>query len=278
MIQDIGTHCYHNEYKPVPPKKTDFILFYQKQTALVKTDGTSFTFPTFQDVENDIPNICEDYTYLFSIDTVHFYFAPKFLPEFLPEFTFENISLFRTLGPQENALALITGFHLFNWYENHKFCGTCGHKTIPDEKERMLFCPHCHSMEYPRISPAVIIAVRNKNKLLLSKYAGRNTKRYALLAGFTEIGETLEQTVKREVMEEVGLKVKNIQYYKSQPWGLSSSLLAGFFCDLDGDDEITLDREELSVAEWFEREKIPYDDYDVSLTREMMLQFKKGVF
>lgn len=85
------------------------------------------------------------------------------------------------------------------------------------------------------------------------------------------------ETVKREVMEEVGLKVKNIRYYKSQPWGLSGSLLAGFVCDLEGEDTITLDKNELAVAQWFEREEIPYDDYDVSLTREMMIQFKKGL-
>lgn len=278
MIQDIGTHCYHNEYKPVPPKGTDFILFYRERTVLVKTNDTSFTFPAFQDVKEGMSEACENYIYLFSIDATSFYLVPTLRPEELPEFTFEDIILFRNQGPQVNSFALITGFHLFNWYESHKFCGTCGHKMLPDTKERMMFCPRCNTMEYPKISPAVIVAVRNGNKLLLSRYAGRNTRRYALIAGFTEIGETLEQTVHREVMEEVGLKVKNIQYYKSQPWGLSSSVLAGFYCDLDGDDTITLDEEELAVAQWFEREDIPYDDYDVSLTREMMLHFKKGLF
>ena len=87
----------------------------------------------------------------------------------------------------------------------------------------------------------------------------------------------LEETVKREVMEEVGLKVKNIEYYKSQPWSLSSSLLMGFYCDLEGSDQIVLEEDELSEAQWFEREEIPYDDYDVSLTREMMIRFKKGL-
>ena len=81
----------------------------------------------------------------------------------------------------------------------------------------------------------------------MSKYAGRNYKKYALLAGFAEIGETLEETVKREVMEEVGLKVKNIRYYKSQPWSFSDTLLMGFYCDLDGSDEITLDRKNLRL-------------------------------
>ena len=79
------------------------------------------------------------------------------------------------------------------------------------------------------------------------------------MAGYTEVGETLEQTVHREVMEEVGLKVKNLRYYKSQPWSFSGSLLAGFYCDVDGDPSITLDREELSVAEWFDRASLPGD-------------------
>lgn len=101
-------------------------------------------------------------------------------------------------------------------------------------------------------------------------------KFYALIAGFTEIGETLEETVQREVMEEIGLKVKNIRYYKSQPWSFSSTLLCGFFCEVDGDTEITLDTEELSVGEWFDRDNIPVEDDGVSLTREMIVVFKTG--
>ena len=101
-------------------------------------------------------------------------------------------------------------------------------------------------------------------------------KFYALIAGFTEIGETLEETVQREVMEEVGLKVKNIRYYKSQPWSFSSTLLCGFFCEVGGDTEITLDTEELSVGEWFDRDNIPVEDDGVSLTREMIGVFKTG--
>ena len=113
---------------------------------------------------------------------------------------------------------------------------------------------------------------------LLTKYApapGRNAN-YALVAGFTEIGETLEETVQREVMEEVGLKVKNIRYYKSQPWSFSSTLLCGFFCEVDGDTDITLDTEELAVGEWFDRDNIPVEDDGVSLTREMIGVFKTG--
>jgi len=111
----------------------------------------------------------------------------------------------------------------------------------------------------------------------MTKYAGRSYKKYALIAGFTEIGETAEETVAREVMEEVGLKVKNIRYYKSQPWGVDGNLLLGFFADLDGEGEIHLDENELSEGEWFARDAMPAHDDGISLTREMMGVFEKGL-
>ena len=143
-----------------------------------------------------------------------------------------------------------------------------------DTKERMLYCESCKNMEYPKICPAVIIGVTDGNRILMSKYAGRAYKKYALIAGFTEIGETEEEPVKREVMEEVGLKVKNIRYYKSQPWSFSDTLLLGFYCDLDGTDQITLDEEELALAEGFDRKDIPEMETTESLTNEMIRHFK----
>mgnify|MGYP005933984141 CR=1 FL=1 len=118
--------------------------------------------------------------------------------------------------------------------------------------------------------------LQDGDKILMSKYAGRTYKKYALLAGFTEIGETLEETVQREVMEEVGLKVKNIRYYKSQPWSFTDTLLMGFYCDLDGEAAITLDREELAMAEWFQRDEIPVEPERDSITNEMIIRFKNG--
>ena len=97
-----------------------------------------------------------------------------------------------------------------------------------------------------------------------------------MIAGYTEIGETIEQTVAREVMEEVGLRVKNLRYYKSQPWGVDGNILMGFFCDLDGDDTIRIDETELSHAGWYDRSALPIGDDGFSLTREMIRVFGEG--
>ena len=122
----------------------------------------------------------------------------------------------------------------------------------------------------------MIVGVIHGDKILQTKYRGRDIPFYALIAGFTEIGETLEETVAREVMEEAGLKVKNIRYYKSQPWGIVDDLLAGFYCDVDGSAEIHMDGNELKEAVWTRREDIVGQPNDFSLTHEMMMTFKAG--
>ena len=241
---------------------------------LLKRTEEGIAFPTFKELERLNEEIYEDYIYLFSVDDERYYLVQEINREPLSEFTMENTEIFRAADPQHYAFAGITGYQLHNWYRNHKYCGRCGRLMVRDEKERMLRCDACHNMEFPKISPAVIVGVVDGDRILMSKYSGRTYKKYALLAGFTEIGETVEETVKREVMEEVGLKVKNIRYYKSQPWAFSDTLLMGFYCDLDGGDTITLDREELALAEWFKREDIPVEPSRDSLTNEMIIKFK----
>ena len=275
MIQDIAPHHFDNAYRPAPPSPGSYALCFQERRALLlrKEDG-SFDFPRFRDLEKKNEDIYQNSTYLFAVDGQAFYLLQNLSIPAPSGFSLENIQFFRSAAPRHLAFAGITGYQLSQWYESRRWCGRCGSPLQHDEKERMMRCPKCGQMEYPKICPAVIIAVTDKNRLLLSKYAGRTYKRYALLAGFTEIGETLEETVKREVMEEVGLKVTNIRYYKSQPWSFSDTLLAGFFCDLEEPGQIRLDENELALAEWFEREDIPLeDDEHASLTHEMIRYF-----
>ena len=184
----------------------------------------------------------------------------------------------RFLYPSGKTLLFATynAQQLLSWYRQNRFCGVCGTRTQLASDERAIVCPSCSNRVYPKVLPAVIVGVTWNNKLLLTKYAYRPTSSFALVAGFTEFGETLEQTVEREVMEEVGLKVTNIRYYKSQPWGIDSDILVGFFCDVVGSPHITIDASELKVAQWCERECIEGQSTDMSLTATMMLAFRDG--
>lgn len=276
MIQDIEPHKFSNEYRPVPPDESSCLLYYRGREVLIRWDGEEIRFPCFKDLEDMNAGLYEGCTYLFAIDGVRFYLAKDITYPLTEEYRMENTEIFRTALPRFLAFAGITGYQLYKWYSARKFCGHCGKAMVHSQKERMMYCPECRITEYPKISPAVIVGVTHGNKLLMSKYANRDFNKYALIAGFTEIGETIEETVRREVMEEVGLKVKNIRYYKSQPWSFTDTLLFGFFAELDGDETITLDREELAMAEWFERESIPVRETNLSLTNEMIIKFKKG--
>ncbi|MDE7267283.1 MAG: NAD(+) diphosphatase [Lachnospiraceae bacterium] len=280
MIQDLKDGIYHNEYKEQNPSAGDYIIFAKGRSVLMKKESTIIKFPHFEEIISEMV-----YIYLFQIDIngkMHKFFlgeADLVSEELLESYAYEPQNVFRSSGPDYMAFAGITACQLANWYASVKYCGTCGTALVHDKKERMMRCPKCGAMHYPKISPAVIVGVidRENNKLLLTKYAGREYKKYALIAGFAEIGETIEDTVKREVYEETGIHVKNVRYYKSQPWSFTDTLLFGFYCDLDGDGQIRLDEEELSVGEWLSPDEIPMEYDGISLTNEMIMRFKNGL-
>ena len=272
MIQDIEPKRFRNEFYIKDAKEMDYLICYDKDSLLCAVEGDWMHLPTVQQLGADM----KDCTFLFSIDDDDFFlWRGDLMPE-NGEFHYEKNTILRTCLPRYTAFAGFVGYHLANWYKDNVFCGRCGEKLTADTKERMMKCEKCGNMIYPKICPGVIVAIVNGDKLLMSKYAGRAYANYALIAGFTEIGESLEKTVEREVMEEVGLKVKNITFYKSQPWAFSSSLLAGFYAELDGDDTITLDKNELALAGWYTADEIDVQPDQMSLTREMMIRFKNG--
>lgn len=278
MIQDIAPHKYYVDYQPSTPKDTDLLLIYGQHSILADFQNPQIRYPSIADVAPVFPEIKEKAKFLFRIDETDYYELRN--PQ-LPEFDcwkYEDTQILRQAVPGWLGFAGITGYQIHTWYTDHTYCGRCGTKMHAQGKERAMQCPSCGALSYPVICPSVIVAITDGDRLLLTKYAPAHSshRHYALVAGYTEVGETLEQTVHREVMEEVGLKVKNLRYYKSQPWAFSSTLLAGFFCDVDGDPSITLDREELSVAGWFERSALPETPNLISLTGEMIDCFRQG--
>ncbi len=285
MLQDLEYGKLENEYRIVEPTADAKVVCANGNKLLVKraADDT-LTLPTYQQVmtwaeENHWQHWYEKkLQYVFRMQGEdYFIWMGEAGESGDPEYGFEAAVSLRQVVSKNVCYAMMTAWHLFDWYRSNRFCGRCGAKTQHDAKERMMCCPECNHMIFPKIAPSVIVGVTHGDNLLLSKYANRSYTRYGMIAGFTEIGETVEETVAREVMEEVGLKVKNIRYYKTQPWGVTGGLLLGYYCDLDGeDDTITLDREELAMAEWFPRNDLPAHDDGISLTREMIRVFEEG--
>ncbi len=273
MIQDIAPHVFCNAYRESTPDLDSIVMIAQEGGLLVNVQDGLAQFPRLSQVSH----IEAEAIYLFSLDDQPVFWLSTDQTVSLPGYASKNRRGFRGISPKHASFAGLTALQLIDWYRSNGFCGRCGAQMERDHDERMLRCPKCEQMVYPRINPAVIVGVRNGDKLLLTKYAGREHSNYALIAGFTEIGETVEETVSREVLEEAGVHVKNITYYKSQPWAMTDTLLMGYFCDVDGDDTITMDDGELAVAEWVHRGDIDVRYEDFALTNEMICRFKDGL-
>lgn len=271
MIQDIAPHKLNNHYDPLmTADENSYVMCFHGASLWMCTVG-----------ENHIPRLGElehkpELTYLFSVDGKKYFLS---MADAVPkaEHALVPVNQLREKGtlPRHVLYAVMTGKHLSDWYTDNRFCGKCGARRVHSDTERCMVCPECGNHSYPRIMPAVIVGVINGDSLLLTRYR-RGYSHNALIAGFTEIGETVEETVAREVMEESGLRVKNIRYYKSQPWGVANDILLGYYCEVDGDDQIRMDEGELRYAAWVPRQEIVLQPDDISLTNEMMLMFKRG--
>lgn len=275
MLQDISPHKLDITYSTDNlPGDNSVIIHYKNGKILACTEKDNM-FPIYSQISKP-----QKIVYLFSVDEDKFFLVLD--EEVIAQggYVYHDIKKLRhTAGMlKENIMIMFTSYHLWSWYTNNKVCGYCGGKTVTDYNERALFCKNCCRVIYPRINPAVVVGVINGDKLLVTRYAKNRGVSYdALVAGFTEIGETFEQTVSREVREEVGLEVKNIRYYKSQPWGCSGGILAGFYCDVVGNAELTIDESELSSATWKTRDEITGQPDNLSLTNEMMVNFKNNM-
>lgn len=283
MIQDIEPMIYNNEFKPRNPEESDLVFCYHKEDVLMFGIEDVLLAPTVEMIRETFEVADEELTYLFSIDDDAVYLLSctdeimHKVEHVAAGYGFYATRIFRTLEPQWIAFAGITASHLEKWYRSNAYCGCCGEKMTPKTTERAMECTACGFTDYPKICPAIIVGIIDGENILLTKYANRAFTRYALVAGFCEIGESVEATIRREVLEEVGVELKNIRYYKSQPWGFSESLLLGYFADLDGEGTITLDTDELKEGIWMKREDVPDDkENGLSLTYTMMQAFKRG--
>lgn len=300
MIHEIYPEKFDPTFLEKQAKVSHYALAYIDTDIFVKMENGRVVLPRFSDIKELYPENYETLMaqahYLFAIDE-HPYFLitlPKGAEKLFSvyktltdqavsapgheesQFFFFNIYKFRELSPLSMVFAGATGSHIARWMSSRSFCGKCGAKAISSKKERAIVCPICGQVEYPKISPAIIVAVKNGDKLLLVRNNYGPYRNLGLVAGFVEIGESFEDTIHREVKEEVGLEVKNIRYYKSQPWAFSDTEMIGFTADLSGGDTIVLQESELSEGGWYSREEIPEIPHRLSVGSEMIRLFKIG--
>jgi NAD+ diphosphatase len=273
MIHQIFPHRFNNQFiitKDI--RDDDFILHYNGNTLLLKKNDDGFEIPRKKDI--GISNTTVSH-FLFTLDDV-----PCFLIWDCPkiddsQFIYKEINFFRTFKRKEISWASIVGLQLMNWYSQNKFCGKCGSHTLEKSDERAIVCPNCNTIVFPKISPAIIVAIICNKKILLAHNNNFPDNWYSLVAGYADIGESLEETVLREVKEEVGLDVKNIRYYKSQPWPFSGSMMIGFFAEADDTQTICADNKEIAEAAWFVRGNLPNHPADISIAGEMIEKFER---
>lgn len=275
MLQNILPMEMNIDFKVREPQKQDYVIMIEESNVLVsEKTSQQVEFLTIGETQLNKNEVM----FLFTVDDVHYYLYTG-LTSYINDGKYKSVELRKLLHEYDNVFAYIslTAHHIYEWYKTNQYCGKCGSGMIVDAKERKLNCTSCDHLDYPKINPVVIVGITNNDKLLLTKYANSNYDRYSLVAGFVEIGESLEDTVNREVMEEVGLKVKNIKYFGSQPWGISGGLLTGYFAEVDGDDKIVLDLDELKEGIWVTKEEMPFvNDHEKTLTRSMMYDWLKN--
>jgi NAD+ diphosphatase len=174
-------------------------------------------------------------------------------------------------GVLEEPLFALAGraLQLIDWDRTHEYCGACGTPTRPKDEERSRLCPACGLAVYPRLAPAVMCLARRGTQLLLARSPRFAAEMYSALAGFVEPGETLEQCVEREVQEEVGVRVRNLRYFGSQPWPFPHSLMIAFHAEYESG-EIRVDGVEIEHAQWFEIENLPRLPSKISVARRLI--------
>jgi NAD+ diphosphatase len=262
------------EYVPLitpPRERTEAALWlaFRKGEVIVVAGGAQPALPCCVDLaEHGLAPSRHHYLGLYGGQ--HCYAAEVGESAALPE-GWAVLGLRDLFGMVETTLAALSGraWQILEWERNFQYCSRCGTMMEPRGDERSRTCPNCRYTSYPPVSPAIMILITHGTKLLLARKAAFPAGRYSALAGFVEPGEMLEDTVIRETREEVGVEVKNIRYFGSQPWPFPHSLMVAFTAEYAGG-ELRPDGVEIEEAQWFEAAEMPRLPPSISISRRLI--------
>lgn len=254
-----------------------WFIFKKEEILLLCNDKNHTTIPQFTNIAAlDLKMQCQYYLGIY--DTMPCYVAELDEIAIAPEnMLFQTIRGSDGLCHNEDLFLIASrAKQILNWDKTTKFCGCCGHTTQHSDKERAKLCSQCNTIFYPQISPVVLTLVWRKNEILLARSPHFQKDIYSILAGFVEPGETLEFTAAREVKEEVGINIKNLRYFGSQPWPFPSNLMLGFTAEY-ANGELVIDSVEIEDAKWFNITDLPSLPTPLSLSRKMIDAFLKAL-
>ena len=254
---------------PIGPIEPGWWFAFRGNSLLVRLDGTSASLPFVVDLrELGLPIVRRQY--LGVLDGLHCYSAELEENSEAPaEMAFQDLR--QLFGQLDEDLFGLAGraVQIVDWDRTHQFCGRCGARTVTMPVDRAKECLRCGLINFPRLSPAVIVLVERGRELLMARSPHFPPGRYSVIAGFVEPGETLEQAVAREVKEEVDVDIKNICYFGSQPWPFPNSLMVGFLAEYAGG-EIRIDDREVEDARWFTVDNLPSLPGTISISRRLI--------
>lgn len=261
----------------IPPnnlKQDTLWLIFDKSRLLIRFSNNIPQIPSTKDL-NEYNLKVESILYLGTMDGIPCFIGQLDTYKELPNHIYfeEMRSLF---GCIDDGYYLLAGraMHINNWYQTHLFCGKCGLPSENKSDELARICPSCGTIVYPTISPAIIVAVEKDDSILLARAANFKRNMYSVIAGFLEPGETLDDCVRREVKEEVGIEVKNIKYFGSESWPYPNSLMIGFTAEYAGGN-LTIDKKEINDANWYKVDNLPQIPSNISISRRLIDQFIK---
>jgi len=256
------------------PSKNDFVLFFDREKLyLDKNQG----LPCYTDMEILTEVLTDQTKWMLKIGKWEgkdcFLYLGK-VAEKVSGFVSVSIRSLLNNANGEFQSLLHRANHIIHWHRGTFFCGRCGEKLQFLTNELGKKCRICETNVYPRINPCIIVAITRKDRILLAEISRNNRSFSSVLAGYVEIGESLEQCVAREVKEEVGIEIKNIQYFASQAWSFSQSLMVAFIAEYESG-EIQVDGVEIQQAAWYQKKNLPDLPPHYSIARELIEWFKK---